>query len=160
MRLLRLARPGTDEVVNAVTRIHQSAVAALASPVSVVRPRVEESVVHRADAEASGTFLGLRFDVSPHRITRHGWTSSVVFHHRLTPFQLARTLADRGDQLTDWRWLRQHWSNIGNAERPTRSTIYCAISDLGAELRSLGIGIQNSPNLGWRLVDSEQENAV
>jgi hypothetical protein len=160
VRLLRLAEPGTDEVVNIVTRIHQAAVTALASRVSVLRPRGEEDVIPRADTETSGTFLGLRFDESTHLITRRGWTSRIVFGHRLTPFQLARTLADRGDLLTDWRWLHQHWGNIGNAEDPARSTIYGALSDLGADLQSLGVRIQNSPNLGWRLVDAEQENAV
>jgi hypothetical protein len=160
MRLLRLAEPGTNEVVNIVTRIHQTALVALASPVSVLRPRAQESVVHRADAAASSTFLGLSFDESTHRITRVGRRDSVEFGSRLTPFRLARTLAEMGERRTELEWLRQHWSRIGNAENPEPATIYDAISNLRLELGILGITINNRSNLGWRLIEAEQEAIV
>jgi DNA-binding winged helix-turn-helix (wHTH) protein len=99
-------------------------------------------------------YLGFRIDGKHREVFRDGHEQDVI----LTPLQFAifNLLVRRQGHLVLLEELGKAWEEIGR-DKPYRSALHEAVSELRGSLTPFGVRIQNSPSLGYRLIDPNSE---
>jgi DNA-binding winged helix-turn-helix (wHTH) protein len=115
-----------------------------------------QSTARRNDRDSTKEcgFLGFRMDVNRPEVFRDGHEQGVI----LTPLQFAifNLLVRVQGALVPLEVLDEAWEKTGRA-KPDRSALHVAVSELRGSLKPFGVRIENSPSLGYKLIDPNSE---
>jgi hypothetical protein len=117
--------------------------------------RAELSAAHggadRPDSPKSG-YLGLAVVDDACLVTRAagGRTSKVAFRSKLDRALLEKFIRN-GEHITSMESIRSTWQNVRDCD-PEDPTIYDRVSVLRRKLKPLGVGLENVPGTGYRLI--------
>jgi hypothetical protein len=95
-------------------------------------------------------YLGFRIDGDRREVFRDGHEQGVVL--RPLKFAIFKLLVRAKGKLVPFEALAAAWGKLGRAE-PERSALHEAVSELRGSLEPFGVRIENSPGLGWKLID-------
>jgi hypothetical protein len=100
----------------------------------------------RSSTKACG-YLGFRIDVDRREVFRNGHEQGVILTR--LPFAIFNILVRvKGDRVSH-EALEKAWEKV-DRDKPGRSTLYVAVSELRGSLEPFGVRIENSPSLGYR----------
>jgi hypothetical protein len=95
--------------------------------------------------------FGLRFDRDWHEIRREGFENAITNLSRVE-WEVLSVLDEKGGALAKSSELEGAWERL-DLDRPSMERIYKVISMLRRTLECVGLGIQNSPGDGYRLIE-------
>jgi hypothetical protein len=133
--------------------IHEAATAAIRRSPDLGDYEITLAVGEIALPPSIDRRLNLHFEVEGARDIRRDGIAKVVPVRNLV-LNLAKYMADRGEDFTDADTLSALWPTFGGAEGPERGTIDKTINELRTAMTQLGVELENKQGRGWRFVDA------
>jgi hypothetical protein len=124
-----------------------------------VRPRTDSLDTPRdvtreqREAEPTEGHLGLKVNASEMQITREGFGGTVDLKGKQVLWNVFNILLENKYNYCHQESLVRAWRSRRDPY-PAIGPIYMAVSNLRKEIVKLNINIDNSPSLGWRLIES------
>jgi DNA-binding winged helix-turn-helix (wHTH) protein len=103
-------------------------------------------------------YLGLVFDDSRREVGRDGFQDRVPFGGRTLAWKILQKLEAMKGAFVSKDDLLRVWDAC-DRDTAEDNRMYKEVSDLRGMIRKIGVGIQNTPGVGWGLVEIKKDSA-